>query len=717
MPECVIAAVLLVVSAGEATREPPATVTCYVSSISGDDRNAGSLHRPVRSIQRAQGLVRAHIVGGMTADLVVYLRGGTYYVSETLRFDERDSGRAGFRVRYQSYPGEQAVLVGGAPITGWRRHSGPIHAADVGRDSGIGALTDNGVPATLARTPNRGYLSVASAAEQDGLPCLGYGPGDLPATFDPSGVQALVWAGYDELWDGGKNYNWEATLVRVASADLAARTLTLAGPTIRRLHAHNRYYLRGALAFLDRPGEFLHDASQGILYYWPREEPIESRHIVGSSLARLIEVTGSSHEHQAEDIVFDGLTLELTAPPEEFGPSMYLACDGLLYITNARRIAVRNCTIRHAGLAGIALDRASRGHVIEGNLIEDCAFSGISAAGYWIGAAPFADEEAAFVNRGHRIARNHIRRCGRLIPHASGISLYQSGENAIENNLIEDMPRYGIRMEGHSLGGMLTGPLGGQLFGRPITSGNRHDFVYTRNNRIMRNELRRCMEDSQDGGAICSYGTGHDNVVAGNLIHDMTSAVTEGSIAGIYLDDASNEFTVEGNAVARLHGVRYVYPMIIKGVRNVVRDNIISDNEATACVYVLETPYGGLAPEEGAAVELAGELTFERNIFVRSGGTVYTIYPWRDDMVLVSDGNVIHEPAAQVGCVIDWRWEPWAAWCSRLGSRYERTSLLGDPLLRDAGGLDFGLRPTSPAAAPQRRAFELSAVGLRGEDR
>ena len=45
--------------------------------------------------------------------------GGTYPQTSTLTFSNADSGKNGFYVKYLAYPGEQPLITGGQPITGW----------------------------------------------------------------------------------------------------------------------------------------------------------------------------------------------------------------------------------------------------------------------------------------------------------------------------------------------------------------------------------------------------------------------------------------------------------------------------------------------------------------------------------------------------------------------------------------------------------------------
>jgi len=50
--------------------------------------------------------------GNMKSDIYVYLRGGTYNITETITFGPQDSGTNGYRIYYMAYPGETPVLSG-----------------------------------------------------------------------------------------------------------------------------------------------------------------------------------------------------------------------------------------------------------------------------------------------------------------------------------------------------------------------------------------------------------------------------------------------------------------------------------------------------------------------------------------------------------------------------------------------------------------------------
>ena len=87
--------------------------------------NAAKTDGPFATLARARDAART-VPAEKGREIVV--RGGTYYLAEPLTLGPEDSGLAGQPLVIRSYPGEQAVLSGGRPVTGWRR-KGDLWAA------------------------------------------------------------------------------------------------------------------------------------------------------------------------------------------------------------------------------------------------------------------------------------------------------------------------------------------------------------------------------------------------------------------------------------------------------------------------------------------------------------------------------------------------------------------------------------------------------------
>ena len=142
---------------GEAS--PARSSADFVVAVTGDDRNPGTEAQPLATIRRARDAVRELRKAQPKRDVLVLIRGGTYYVAEPLVFTSEDSGRERGTVTYAAYPGERPVLSGGQRITGFQVDAAGLWTTKVpelrGRPWRFEQLYVNGRRAVRARTPNR----------------------------------------------------------------------------------------------------------------------------------------------------------------------------------------------------------------------------------------------------------------------------------------------------------------------------------------------------------------------------------------------------------------------------------------------------------------------------------------------------------------------------------------------------------------------------------
>ena len=190
----------------------------YVSP-SGDDANPGTLAQPVKTLAKAQALVRA-ANGTMTSDITVYLRAGTYPLTSTVTFANADSGKNGFYVKYVAYPGERPLLTGGQPITGWKvsdATNGIYSASAI--TSNFRQLYVNGVKAIRARSPNLGANGAANFNRISG--------------FDKTAHNIQVASSYVSNWNNLTKVemhtmiNWTDNVLRLASYTTSGSTAYL----------------------------------------------------------------------------------------------------------------------------------------------------------------------------------------------------------------------------------------------------------------------------------------------------------------------------------------------------------------------------------------------------------------------------------------------------------------------------------------------------------
>ncbi|HEV7288090.1 right-handed parallel beta-helix repeat-containing protein [Sphingomonas sp.] len=89
-----------------------AQVTVHVAPT-GDDRAPGTQDRPVRTLERAQALVRTH---NARQDVTVLLADGTYRLTAPLVFRRADGGLNGKRVEWRAADGAKPVISSGIEV-------------------------------------------------------------------------------------------------------------------------------------------------------------------------------------------------------------------------------------------------------------------------------------------------------------------------------------------------------------------------------------------------------------------------------------------------------------------------------------------------------------------------------------------------------------------------------------------------------------------------
>lgn len=109
-----LSATLMVTSSG-ANENPEIFV-----SPDGNDRNKGTIESPFLTHARAKTEVWKIKQGNQTP-INVYLRGGTYYLTETVVFGLEDSGTKASPITYQAYQDEVPVFTSTIKIKGWKK--------------------------------------------------------------------------------------------------------------------------------------------------------------------------------------------------------------------------------------------------------------------------------------------------------------------------------------------------------------------------------------------------------------------------------------------------------------------------------------------------------------------------------------------------------------------------------------------------------------------
>jgi hypothetical protein len=78
------------------------------------DENPGTKELPLKTIIGARDIIRIYKAdnGGLNTAINVWLRAGTYLLTDTIAFTAADSGTSSYTISYQAYPGEKVIVTG-----------------------------------------------------------------------------------------------------------------------------------------------------------------------------------------------------------------------------------------------------------------------------------------------------------------------------------------------------------------------------------------------------------------------------------------------------------------------------------------------------------------------------------------------------------------------------------------------------------------------------
>lgn len=300
-------------------------VIYYVSPTGNDSNNGTSQSTPWRTITRAQQVMASLQPG----DQVLFQRGGVYPGELQIY----SSGNAANPLVFGAYgSGEQPIISGGIPITGWVQHQGNIWRANIA--SAPKYILVNNEPMTLARFPNTGWLR-----NQQGS-----------STQINAGSSLAQTSGY---WAGAtaviRSTNWCFEAVQVTGSGNNAITFQ---PITANMGTNDwGFYLCNKLSELDMPGEWFYDATNGRVYLWaPNNANPNNINVLGSIHNRGIVPTWQRNHIRIENLCFQGQKGEG------------------VYVEGANNVTVTGCTFRHLYKA---IGSSGNNNTYSNNIITD----------------------------------------------------------------------------------------------------------------------------------------------------------------------------------------------------------------------------------------------------------------------------------------------------------------------------------------------------------
>ncbi|MEO6182441.1 MAG: right-handed parallel beta-helix repeat-containing protein [Verrucomicrobiota bacterium] len=690
----------------------------YFVSPTGDDSNPGNKNKPFASLARARDAVREKKSQRPNKNYTVLIRGGLYRLRETVVFSLQDSAVDRRTITYAAYENEKPVFTSGVAIKDWKKE-GKYWVADL-PDSVRPFRTLYDYAGRLPRAQGSPFSPKRDYKTGEGL--------DRSTLYFPSGA-LKNWPDLEDIEIVIRpNYGWVLNVLPLESVDeqtgIARTRIPASYPMLKvrwglpGVNSNGTVWVENVLDVLDQPGEWVLNSVARKLYLLSRGDKPEA--IEAPQLTELIRVEGNIDYDGPNDTPVRGLKfvgLSFTRgdrwlwEKERIGSTlqhdweMFDRPTAMVRLRGAEEIEFEKCHWFESGGAGIRMDLHARSNRISESVIAHLGGAGIVLAGYGPGTKD--------VNRLNEISRNHIHHVGEILWHAAAISVWQSGENHIANNLIHDVNYTAITVSGRinwnregrgdgwrtirwneveQAGGAAVMPAPGKR----IEWNLREPFLHGRSNIVERNEIHSVMQKLWDGDAIYVSGTGRGNVVRENLIRDC---VSPNMCEGIRCDDDQHETTIERNVILRNGGMGT--GIAIKGKNHIINNFVVD-------------PVGSFQPRgiislEGIPVQGS---VIQRNVLFVKDPRLRPFY--LKNLIGTPDP---HFSETQTDFNLYWHvsnpiWADQHLETSRAEGA-EKHSLVADPLFRDPDEGDFRFKSGSPAAKLGIQPLDLRKVGLR----
>jgi hypothetical protein len=519
-------------------------IQIYVSPT-GNDLNNGTRTAPLKTIEKANEMVRVLRIKSPEKAVVVSVSGGVYQLEKPVILTSEHSGSKDAPVIYKAVEGQKPVFTGSVLLKNWKQLSNPeklkilapevngkvyvtdLKAAgisDFGDPTDIGKRPElfcNGKLQTLARWPNNGFTKAGLVKGKTALPpTYTKERGTVEGIFEYTSKMQDRWSNEKDVRLGGYWYwDWSDEFQKVGKVDTNTRTLYLKEPYHNYGYKDSlRYFALNLFCELDQPGEWFLDRTEGLLYWYPQKEVNLQKDEV------TLSVFGSPYMLEMQNcsyVTIQGLTFQ------EGRGSAILVNDG-------NNCLISDCRIERFGSDGIHLIDGSQ-NGISGSLIRTLGCGGIRIKG---------GDRKTLTPANHFIEQTVVedfslfKRTYQPAVHIDGCGI------RLSNNRFQNSSSSAMRLEGN-------------------------DCL------IEYNQISRVVNESDDQGGIdIFYNPSYrGNVIRYNHWSDIAGGTRHGA-AGVRLDDMISGVLIFGNVFEQCGVLNFGAVQIHGGKDNLVENNL-----------------------------------------------------------------------------------------------------------------------------------------------
>jgi hypothetical protein len=318
-------------------------------TTNASDQGPGTFARPLATIQEGQRRARQVAAKG-DRDVTVHVRGGTYRLTEPLRFDAADSGRGGHTVTWRGVR-DATILSGSRAVTGWELDEAEtgIYKAQVGTGFDTRQLYVDGALAQRARIPiARTDITLNPTGFTLNNPDLAY----LATLPDQQRIDFQALQSFTNRFAPVQSISGTTVVMQQPAWD----NNTYGYDALQSPFRTPTYFLLNSKHFLDEPGEWYLDTTSGTLYYKPLPgQDMQSARVELPRLESLAQV-GGTYDAPVRNLRFEGLTFTGTTWLHPSTPNGYANQQTGVFITGVQperpADAFTSCAVGCRGFEG-----------------------------------------------------------------------------------------------------------------------------------------------------------------------------------------------------------------------------------------------------------------------------------------------------------------------------------------------------------------------------
>lgn len=653
-----------------------AQVELYVSPT-GDDANAGTEKQPFASLHAARDAIRKYKNDHVeSVPFIVTVADGTYTMEEPFVLRHEDSGTLECPVVYKAGKGATPVFSGGKKITGFTVNENGVWESKIpeinNRKWRFDQVYINNKRATLARTPNKGFLNIGDVEEEIWERGTGRQAerAQQKLTFDNDSFNSILNLGDEDakLIRLRAYHKWDFTIKHIDKIDADSLAIFISGKGMKPwnpLKKDGRIIFENYAAALDAAGEWFLN-NEGTLFYKPLTgQTPENSEVVAPVLENLVSIEGDISENKfVEHIKFEGITFKYCGykmPRTGFEPNQAaVSINAAIQLKGARNITLSNCEISNTGQHAIWFEKGC-----SNSLVSHCYLNNLGGGGIYLGDVVAL--EGAQHTHNITLDNNIIQSGGREFPPAVGIWVGHSSDNDITHNDIADFFYTGISV--------------GWVWGYKASLSKRNTITYNHIHHIGWDLL-------SDMAAVYTLGKSEGTSISNNVIHHIHAYSYGGW--GLYTDEGSSGILMENNLVysTKTGGFHQHY-----GENNTIENNIFA--------------YSKLYQLQCTRVEAHRSFNFNKNIIVFNKGVVLK-GAW-NKIDIAMDNNLYWNTG---GRDYDFNGNSFEQWQQ---SGHDIHSLIANPNFNDAPNFDFRLKNSKVIEKIRFKPFDYATAGVYGE--